>query len=173
MKLDMRIKLNRTESACLLLALALSLHEMPVRALAPEALFNFQLGIGTVTGTLVQGPDGNFYGTTTHGGPSGSGTVFRVTPAGVLTTLVSDQANPAPGVVVGNDGLLYGMNEARGGPSGFGSVFKMTPAGALTNFAIFDGINGGNPQAGLVLAGDGNKSSITRKVDGLTGPTAP
>src|SRR5262245_26308967 len=47
------------------------------RALEPETLFNFQLGLGTVTGSLVQGPDGNFYGTTAQGGPLGSGTVFR------------------------------------------------------------------------------------------------
>ena len=38
---------------------------------------------------LLQGSDGNFYGTTTYGGASGCGTVFQVTPAGVLTTLVS------------------------------------------------------------------------------------
>ena len=38
---------------------------------------------------LVQGSDGNFYGTTTYGGAGGLGTVFRVTPAGLLTTLVS------------------------------------------------------------------------------------
>ncbi len=38
---------------------------------------------------LVQGSDGNFYGTTEYGGANGRGTVFQVTPAGVLTTLVS------------------------------------------------------------------------------------
>jgi len=38
---------------------------------------------------LVQGSDGNFYGTTEYGGANGLGTVFQVTPAGVLTTLVS------------------------------------------------------------------------------------
>ena len=50
-------------------------------ALEPQTLFNFQVGIGTVAGALTQGPDGNFYGTTARGGPAGSGTVFRVTPA--------------------------------------------------------------------------------------------
>jgi uncharacterized repeat protein (TIGR03803 family) len=39
--------------------------------------------------SLVQGSDGNFYGTTTYGGASGRGTMFQVTPAGGLTTLVS------------------------------------------------------------------------------------
>ncbi len=38
---------------------------------------------------LIQASDGNFYGTTTYGGPDGGGTVFRVTPDGVLTTLVA------------------------------------------------------------------------------------
>src|SRR4051794_4793410 len=78
-------------------------------ALEPETLFNFRVSPGTITGNLVEGSDGNFYGTTSHGGPLGNGTVFRVTQSGVLTTIVSDQANPAAGLVVGNDGLLYGM----------------------------------------------------------------
>jgi uncharacterized repeat protein (TIGR03803 family) len=125
------------------------------RALEPETLFNFQLGLGTVTGSLVQGPDGNFYGTTAEGGPLRSGTVFRVTPAGAMTTLVSDQANPAAGLIVGNDGLLYGMTAA-GGAGGFGTVFKLTTSGVLTNFAAFNGVNARTPLSGLVLAGDGN-----------------
>src|SRR5215510_6188317 len=139
----------------LFIALAIALDLSSARALEPQTLLNFELSPGTVTASLVQGPDGNFYGTTAQGGPGGSGTVFRVTPAGVLTTLVSDQANPAAGLVVGNDGLLYGMTAA-GGPSGFGTVFKLTTSGVLTNFAQFDGVNARSPLAGLVLAGDGN-----------------
>ena len=124
-------------------------------ALEPETLFNFQVGLGTVTGALAQGPDGNFYGTTADGGPLRSGTIFRVTPTGAITTLASDQANPAAGLLVGNDGLLYGMTAA-GGAGGFGTVFKLTTSGVLTNFAVFDGVNGRSPLSGLVLAGDGN-----------------
>jgi uncharacterized repeat protein (TIGR03803 family) len=40
-------------------------------------------------GSLVQGSDGNFYGTTSDGGQFDGGTVFRITPAGVLTVLHS------------------------------------------------------------------------------------
>ena len=123
----------------LLIAVAIASDLRSARALEPQTLFNFELSPGTVTASLVEGPDGNFYGTTAQGGPRGSGTVFRVTPAGVLTTLVSDQANPAAGLVVGNDGLLYGMASAGGGLGGFGSVFKMTTDGVLTTFAVFDG----------------------------------
>src|SRR5689334_7285231 len=94
------------------LAVSSTLFGFSAPALEPQTLFNFQLGLGPVTGSLVQGPDGNFYGTTSQGGPLGNGTVFRVTPAGTLTTLVSNQANPAPGLIVGNDGLLYGMTTA-------------------------------------------------------------
>jgi len=121
----------------------------------PQTLVNFQIGPGIVTGNLVEGPDGNFYGTTTHGGALGSGSIFRVTPSGILTTLISDQANPAAGLVVGNDGLLYGMSGG-GGPFGWGTLFSMTTGAILTNFAVLDGTNGGNPQFGLALAGDGN-----------------
>jgi uncharacterized repeat protein (TIGR03803 family) len=124
-------------------------------AVEPQALFDFTNGPGTVTGTLVQGPDGNFYGTTIRGGPTQNGTVFRVTPAGALTILVSDQFNPAAGLAVGNDGLLYGMTGLSGAP-GWGTAFKMTTGGVFTNFAVFNGVNAGNPQAGLVLARDGN-----------------
>ena len=121
----------------------------------PQTLLRFNVSPGMVTGNLVEGPDGNFYGTTSHGGPLGNGTVFRVTPSGTLTTIVSDQANPAAGLIVGNDALLYGMTGA-GGPFGWGTAFRMTTNAVLMNFAILDGTNGGNPQFGLVLAGDGN-----------------
>lgn len=121
----------------------------------PQTLVNFQVSPGTVTGNLVEGPDGNLYGTTTHAGPLGKGTIFRVTPSGTLTTIVSDQENPSAGLIVGNDGLLYGMTGA-GGAFGWGTAFRMTTNAALTTFAVLDGTNGGNPQFGLVLAGDGN-----------------
>jgi uncharacterized repeat protein (TIGR03803 family) len=147
---------NRMALLLSLAAVLLTGISVATRAAEPQILFNFRNALGAVTGTLTEGPDGNFYGTTAHGGPVGAnGTVFRVTPAGVLTVLASDQANPVAGLVVGNDGLLYGMASA-GGAFTFGTVFKFTTGGVFTNFATFDGVNGGNPQNGLVLAGDGN-----------------
>src|SRR5579871_1531203 len=40
-------------------------------------------------GGLIQGKDGNFYGTTVEGGINNNGTVFKITPDGTLTTLYS------------------------------------------------------------------------------------
>ena len=83
---------------------------------------------------LVQGSDGNFYGTTVQGGATvlcwgGCGTEFKITSGGSLTTLYSfsysDGATPYAGLVQGNDGNFYGTT-AYGGASGYGTVFKIT-----------------------------------------------
>src|SRR5437764_249020 len=72
-------------------------------------------------GGLVQGSDGNFYGTTFSGGENtnhgpysnvGYGTVFKVTPGGNLTTLASfngsNGINPTASLVEAGDGAFYG-----------------------------------------------------------------
>jgi uncharacterized repeat protein (TIGR03803 family) len=111
------------------------------------------------TAALVQGSDGNFYGTTEYGGVNNDGTIFQVTPAGVLTTLVSfsgtNGAAPYGALVQGTDGNFYGTTSA-GGAKNCGTVFKMTPAGVLTKLASFSGSNGSYPYAGLVQGTDGN-----------------
>jgi uncharacterized repeat protein (TIGR03803 family) len=78
---------------------------------------------------LLVGGDGNFYGTTVSGGTGGAGTIFVVTPAGVETVLHSfggtctDGANPFGGLILGNDGMLYGTASA-GSARGGGTVFR-------------------------------------------------
>jgi uncharacterized repeat protein (TIGR03803 family) len=82
--------------------------------------------------SLVQGSDGNFYGTTFWGGTYDIGTVFRVTPAGVFTLLASftgvDGDNPAAGLVQGRDGNFYGT--ANGGTAGNGVIYQLLQAAA-------------------------------------------
>lgn len=109
---------------------------------------------------LVQGSDGNFYGTTAYGGTNGNnGSVFEVTPAGALTTLISfsgiNGSCPYAGLLSGSDGNFYGTTYSGGG-SGKGTVFQMTPAGVLTTLVSFNGTNGGYPVAGLLQGSDGN-----------------
>jgi len=114
--------------------------------------------------SLVQGIDGNFYGTTFHGGTSsactgGCGTVFKMTPGGTLTTLHSfdgaDGAVPFEGLVLATNGNFYGTTSA-GGANGDGTVFEITPAGKLTTLHSFDGTDGCHPYAGLVQAANEN-----------------
>ena len=117
-------------------------------------------------GSLKQGTDGNFYGTTSQGGlgscsspPVGCGTVFKMTPGGTLTTLhnfnTSDGANPIAGLIQATDGNFYGTTTA-GGITGSGTIFKITPSGILTTLHSFDSRTEGQSPSGLIQATDGN-----------------
>jgi uncharacterized repeat protein (TIGR03803 family) len=112
-------------------------------------------GQGPVAG-LVLGVDSNFYGTTPSGG-TGLGTVFKITPAGVLTTLstfASGGDSPVAGLVQGNDGNFYGTTLS-GGTDNSGTVFKVTPNGTLTILYNFDYPSGAAPYGGLLQATSG------------------
>jgi uncharacterized repeat protein (TIGR03803 family) len=98
---------------------------------------------------LVQGANGNFYGTAGFGGEYGNGTFFELTLAGKLTTLHSFDyetagnlgSQPSSGVILGANGDFYGVAELGGEVcvNGCGTVFKMTPAGKLTTLHEFTG----------------------------------
>jgi uncharacterized repeat protein (TIGR03803 family) len=116
---------------------------------------------------LVQGTDGNFYGTTEFGGIVGSnhglgaGTVFQITPSGSLTTLYSftggsDGSGPYAGLVQGADGNFYGAT-AGGGNGSVGTVFQITSSGSLTTLHSFTyAVDGASPVASLIQGADGN-----------------
>jgi uncharacterized repeat protein (TIGR03803 family) len=119
-------------------------------------------GIDPVAG-LVQGADGNFYGTTFAGGTNDDGTVFRISSAGTLSilyqfgTVASEGIQPDAGLVQGSDGNFYGTTYD-GGTNNFGTVFKITPQGTLATLHQFGALptDGVYPQAGLVQGSDGN-----------------
>jgi uncharacterized repeat protein (TIGR03803 family) len=109
-------------------------------------LYNFCQKGGCTDGNspwcaLVEGTDGDFYGTTYSGGTDGYGTVFRITPGGVLTTLhffqYTDGAYPLAGLVQASNGNFYGTSN--GGYGCEGTVFEMTPEGTLTTLHCFAG----------------------------------
>ena len=121
---------------------------------------------------LVQGIDGDFYGTTYFGGDNGYGTVFRITPAGSLTTLhsfnFSTDGQGSTGLVQASNGTFYGTTEY-GGPNsggndlcylGCGTTFAMTSDGTFTTLYDFCGQptceDGYHPYGGLMQALDGN-----------------
>jgi uncharacterized repeat protein (TIGR03803 family) len=120
--------------------------------------------LGTIPGQsyapLILGVDGAFYGTTQYGGKFNQGTVFRMTPAGVVTVIYnfdSTHGGVPWGGVVQAGGNFYGTTTG-GGSGGGGVVYRLTPAGNFTvihNFPVGSLNDGSDPIAGLLFGTDG------------------
>ena len=122
---------------------------------------------GLPVGGLVQGEDGNLYGTSGFGANGvtstnpGFGSVFKITTAGVLTTLHAFTGPPTDGessqatLVQGLDGNFYGTTVV-GGADNFGSIFEVSPADGERLLHSFTGADGNFPVGQLLLLSDGN-----------------
>lgn len=114
---------------------------------------------GQYPNSLIEGKDGNLWGTT---GFKTCGTVFKMSPAGAFTTAYSFTCDleqfpdgPWPGALLqGTDGNFYGQTFF-GGTNNNGSIFKLTPSGSYNTLVDFDGTNGEGPN-GFVEGTDGN-----------------
>jgi|HubBroStandDraft_1064217.scaffolds.fasta_scaffold08921_3 uncharacterized repeat protein (TIGR03803 family) len=110
--------------------------------------------------TLVQGTNGDLYGSAQFGGTGGAGTVFSITTAGKLKTLHAfdgtDGSRPISAMILGTDGKLHGTTY-QGGANNEGVVFEMTTAGAITVLHSFSAATDGeSPEDAMVQATDGN-----------------
>jgi len=140
-----------------------------------QLIYSFTNGPANPSSGLTQGLDGNFYGTTSGGGTGdgssynagtgGYGSVYKMTPEGVISLLASfgftNGFNPS-GVTFGADGDLYGTTES-GGAYGKGTLFRLSADGAMTTLHSFGKWSGNGipaepiyPGNTLTLGPDGN-----------------
>ena len=139
-----------------------------------EVLYSFPAPPANPMGELVQMADGSFLGTTSTGGASGDGTIFRRGTDGTLQTLVeftgkdgsARGALPAGALVLAGDGNYYGTT-AKGGAGDFGTIFSLTPGGVFTTVVEFTGATGFSagaaPYGGFLLGQDGNLYGTTAR----------
>jgi uncharacterized repeat protein (TIGR03803 family) len=169
-------KFNWVAKACGIFILwAAGAVALPAQTLTTLFSFDYTDGFEPV-GPLIQGTDGDFYGTASFGGASddcgsyGCGTIFKITPNGTLTTIYNfcslrnctDGYEPLAGLIQGADGNVYGTTALGGAnteclnSTGCGTVFTITPTGTLTTLRSFNFADGYLPEAGLIQATDGS-----------------
>jgi uncharacterized repeat protein (TIGR03803 family) len=165
---------NRPRLICAILLFSCLFFAIPSSAQTFKNLVNFSQTNGlSPHSALVQGFDGNLYGTTAAGGNTadlGDGTIFRIRSSGGLSTIYSFcqetgcpyGRDPYAGLALGPDGNLYGTNQFGGNlscpdyPDGCGTVFKTSETGAVTLLRQFDFSDGQIPNAPLALGRDGS-----------------
>jgi len=158
-------------AAVLLLAFTAALSS--AQTLTTLVNFDGTNGDTPAPGALLLGADGNFYGSTSTGGPNKGGTIFRMTPGGQLTTLYNfppPSFTGFPGanssMIQASDGNIYGTTPNYGTDplNIWGTVFKLTPAGAYSTLYAFTlhGSDGQIPNYGLLQASDGNLYGTTQ-----------
>jgi uncharacterized repeat protein (TIGR03803 family) len=146
-----------------LLFLATSALVSSAQTFSSLASFNGTNGAYPYYVYLVQGTDGNLYGTASSGGVNNGGMVFKITTAGKLTTQYNfcsltscaDGNEPAAGLVLASNGTFYGTTLS-GGANSQGTVYKTTAAGKLATLHSFNYTDGASPYVGLIQATNGN-----------------
>ncbi len=140
-------------------------------------LYSFQGGRDQIfcpTATLTLGQDGNFYSVTDQTGPNSDGSIYKITPQGVLTDLHDfsgpDGATPSSPLVLAPNGSFYGTT-AFGGAQDRGTIFSVTPEGKLTTIYSLTSADGMSP-ASLILGPGGELYGLTGGVDKTSVPSS-
>ena len=122
---------------------------VPAQAQTPTMLYNFPGFNGdacATRGNIVQGRDGNMYGGGAAACGTGSGTIYKISPAGVESAFFIFPPQwlncGGAGLTLGSDGNFYGTCISGNPATGMGSIFRLTPAGVFTDLHDFTGANG-------------------------------
>jgi uncharacterized repeat protein (TIGR03803 family) len=160
-------------SAGAAVALAIIVFTSAAVTVAQAQTFTVLYNFGGVTrnphypsnGPIAQGRDGDLYSTTTDGGSTNSGTIFKITPTGLLTVVSNlggnAGSNPYGGLTLGRDGSFYGTT-GYGGSFGSGTVFGVTADGNLgVLYSFSNNMNGTQSNAPPIQGADGNLYGTT------------
>jgi uncharacterized repeat protein (TIGR03803 family) len=112
-------------------------------------------------GGVIQGNDGNLYGTTSQGGSYSNGNVFKLDLSGNFTVLHEFEAGingdnnygsyPLGALVQASDGSFYGTTNSYNSYDAIGTVYKIDTSGNFTHLTTLNG----QSHDGLVQANDG------------------
>ena len=118
---------------------------------------------GWAYGSLIQAPDGAFYGMTSAGGKNSKGTIFKLVGS-TLTVLshlngINQGSEPVGNLVVGKDSAYFGVTRT-GGAFNYGTIFRIC-GGVTTILKSFTRTDGEKPVGGLLRGKDGNLYGMT------------
>jgi uncharacterized repeat protein (TIGR03803 family) len=189
MKLATARSLLRSHSFLVLIVLTIAAYCTRASAqnyCGPTTVVNFNSTNGAYPYAGVSfDSQGTMYGTTSNGGASGFGTVWKYTSGGGLTQLFNFSGSSSPSnngdrpmspLLIDSQGNLYGTtfdggNNFSGEGTGYGTLFKLSSSGQFAELHQFSGPEGANPIGAVLLDSAGNLWGTT--YDGGTGWNPP
>ncbi|HEX8815366.1 MAG TPA: choice-of-anchor tandem repeat GloVer-containing protein [Terriglobales bacterium] len=138
-----KVKLSACKAMCIVAMLSAGRVSVAADTFKTLASFDGTNGMNPGYGPLVQGFDGDFYGTTQQ-----SPVVFRITPNGTLTEVASPTGGIIyAGLTLSADGSFYGTTSS--------TVFEVTTTGTVTTIHTFQEHQGTAPFDGLIQPANG------------------